>query len=169
MKFALPLAIMLTGCVSDPPLPAPLFDCKGKEERYILRALDDGALALEIQAPPKGNIGTSTHLVNWTEIRTGFVTGQQGGHQGHVRLSDGPRHFVLYEGRNGQLSNSPGKSYAGVALVTGNTDSEPQTLAECPASPINQTLLDNVQKERTAANAPPLVDEDSGGAFDGWF
>ena len=131
--------------------------------------MDDGDLVLEIEEAAEGKVGVSTWLHSWSDIRTGYVTGQQGGHQSHLRLFDGERHFVLYEGENGRLSDVPGATYAGVALMGGGLNAEPEELAACEASPTNRALLENVRKVRAVAEASELADEEVGGPFDMWF
>jgi hypothetical protein len=161
--------LVLSACAGERPWPPPLFDCAGKGERYVLRSLEDGDLVLEIEEATQGKVGVSTWLHSWSDIRTGYVTGQQGGHQGHLRLFDGKQHLVLYEGVNGRLSDVPGAAYAGVALVDGGSNSEPEELVACEASETNRTLLENVRKVRADAEAPELADEEAGGPFDVWF
>ena len=160
---------MLAGCATDQPWPPPLFDCNGNGERYVLRSSEEGSLIVEIEARSKGNVGVSTWLHSWTEIRTGWVGGQQGGHQAHVRLNDGQRNLIFYEGEDGLLADSPGRTYAGVVEVGQSGLDEPEVLAECNASATNRALLDNIHNMRDAADMPPLPDEVENGPFDAWF
>lgn len=167
VTVALALALV-SGLHAKPALP-PLFDCKSADARYVLQASADGSLALEIETRPAAGGGTSTRLRSWHEIRTGWVGGQQGGHQSHLRLSDGRRSLVLYEGEDGSLAERPGRTYAGVmeAGVEGLTDA--RLLAECEASATNRSLLDSVRRLRQAAGVPDFPEEIDGGPFDGWF
>ena len=146
-----------------------MFDCAGPSERYLLRALDDGDLVLEIEASREGSVGVSTWLSSWTDMRTGSVVDQQGGRQSHLRLFDGKRQIVLYEGKAGLLSEAPGATQAGVALLDGDSNGEPIEVAACEASPTNRTLLENVRRTRAAAKAPNLDEEEAGGPFDVWY
>lgn len=134
-----------------------------------MHGLDDGSLALEIEEARDGPVGLSTWVLHWTDQRTGYLRGQGDGHQSHLRLYDGRQNFILYEGVNGRLTDLPGVSYAGVALVTGPDDSEPVVGAECEADATNRTLFENVRKLREAAAAPELASEDSDGPFEAWF
>lgn len=159
----------MTGGAAHRAEPPPLFDCKGTAARYFLRSSDDGSLLVEIEAPNARAPGVSTRLEGWTEIRTGRVVGQQGGHQSHVRLYDGQRNIIFYEGLDGELAARPGRTYAGVVEVGPSGTEEPETLAECRASATNRALLDNVRTARDAAGKPAFPEEDEGSAFDGWF
>lgn len=129
----------------------------------------DGSLVLEIEAPAEGGVGVSTWLHAWTDIRTGYVIGQQGGHQGHLRLADGQQHYVLFAGEDGLLVDRPGRTYAGVALSDDGGLENAVHVASCEASDTNRALLENVRRARIAAKAPPLAEEELGGRFDGWF
>ena len=111
----------------------------------------------------------SARLEGWTETRTGRVVGQLGGHQSHVRLYDGQRNIIFYEGLDGELADRPGRTYAGVVEVGPSGMEEPKALAECEASATNRALLDNVRTARETAGKPPFPEEDAGSAFDGWF
>ena len=162
-------ALALSACSGEEPWPPPLFDCEGKGERYLLRDLGDGSLVLEIEAAPVGKVGVSTWLSSWSDIRKGSVVGQQGGHQSHLRLFDGKQHIVLYEGDDGPMSDVPGATHAGVALLGGSSNGELVKVADCEASRTNRALLENVRRARVAAKAPDLADEDVGGPFDKWY
>jgi hypothetical protein len=161
--------LALAACNGEEPWPPPLFDCEGNGDRYVLRDLNNGELVLEIEDPPTGNVGMSTWISSWTDIRSGSVVGQQGGHQSHLRLFDGKQHFVLYEGENGVLSDTAGATHAGVAVLDESSNGEPLVVADCEASPTNRALLDNVRKARAAAGVPQLVEEEVGGPFDQWY
>ena len=102
-------------------------------------------------------------------MRTGYGTGQQGGHQSHLRLFDGNRHYVFFEGNNGALSETPGVTYAGVSLMEAGGSAEEVTLASCEADETNSSLLESVRRLREGAGLPALATEDAGGPFDGWF
>ncbi|HTN15831.1 MAG TPA: hypothetical protein VL094_13600 [Sphingomonadaceae bacterium] len=150
--------------------PSPLlFDCAGETGRYRLFGSGEGNFALEIEEAREGPTGVSTWLLQWTEARTGYVIGQQGGHQSHLRLTDGLAHYIFFEGVNGQLSGAPGVTYAGIVRVDGSGDSQPVSLASCEANETNRNLLENVQRERVDAGLPELATEDVDGPFDGWF
>ena len=145
-----------------------LFDCASAEQRFILHGSPGGNLSLEIAERRDGALGISTWRDGWSEIRTGYVIGQQGGHQSHLRLSDGSDHFILFEGENGQLSDTPGETYAGVSLVE-DAGGEPASLVSCEASPANRSVIANVRGLRARAGLPELAGEETGGSFDGWF
>ena len=156
------------GAVGQTPETA-IFDCDGGKYRYRVHDSGDGNLALEIEDRRPGPVGVSTYLLDWSDMRTGYVTGQQGGHQSHLRLFDGDRHYVLFEGNNGALSESPGASYAGVSLIEEGGSAEEVTLASCDASETNSSLLESVRRLREAAGLPALAIEEAGSPFDGWF
>lgn len=126
-------------------------------------------LVLEIDSPPKGKVGVSTWLHAWTDVRTGWVGGQQGGHQSHVRLNDGQRNYVLYEGEDGSLAERPGRTCAGVVVVGRDDIGNIEVVADCEASGTNRALLDNLRKMRDAAGQPDLPEEVENGPFDAWF
>jgi hypothetical protein len=146
-----------------------LFDCASPEYRYILHGSPDRELSLEISDKSDGPIGVSTWRGRWTDMRTGYVTGQQGGHQRHLRLSDRAGHFILYEGENGELAEVPGQTYAGVSLLEGAGEGEPVNLASCEASAANRSVVQSVRDLRARAGLPELPEEEPDGPFDAWF
>ncbi len=169
MKCLATLALSLA-VFADEGEPSPLlFDCAGETGHYRLYGSGEGNFALEIEEARQGPTGVSAWLVRWTEARTGYVIGQQGGHQSHLRLTDGRAHYIFFEGVNGQLSETPGFTYAGIVRVGGSGDSPPVSLASCEANETNRNLLENVQRERLDAGLPELATEDVDGPFDGWF
>ena len=160
--------LALSACTEPEAPDFVLFDCASAKQRYILHGAPDGSLSLEIAEELDSPLGVSTWRGRWTAIRSGHVTGQQGGHQRHLRLSDREGHFILYEGENGALSDAPGKTYAGVSWVEGN-GGEPVSLASCEASPTNRSVVENVNDLRVRAEIPQLAQEELDGPFDAWF
>jgi hypothetical protein len=159
---------MVAGGASDAPQRI-LFDCRSEGQRHTLQAASDGRLTLTIATGGGAQSLATATLRAWHDIRVGGVIGQQGGHQDHLRLHDGRRHFVLFEGENGELSDDPGTTYAGLVVFDERSEIEPAYTATCEPDPINRTLLANVHEARAAGNAPSLREEDAGGQFDGWF
>lgn len=169
------LPLLLSGCaganeiLAGADLPPPLFSCAGNEYTYILHHVGDGALALEIAGPTRGNIGTGTWLTDWQDQRIGYVTGQDGGHQHHLRLVTDEGSYILYEGNNGKLTDAPGRTYAGVTYWPNAANVGESTLVQCAADGPNGRFVETVQQLRSDANLAPLAEEVADGPFDGWF
>lgn len=107
-----------------------------------------------------------TSAADWSNVRLGRVTGQQGGHQSHVRFSNGDTHYIVFEGADGQLSRRPGYSYSGIAVVAGERE---LARLECRGA----AAIASGMTEAVRALAPvPLrgrLDETRESFFDGWF
>lgn len=161
---ALGLAMMATAAPGAPPTP-PLFSCRDADWTATLIGTEDGRLLLETRPSARGmgNVASS-----WEEVREGYVGGQGGGHQSHLRLFDGFRQIILFEGEDGSLADRPGRTYAGALTIT---ESNPQQdfRIDCAATPDNAALLDNVRAWAARTGAKPPLPEDEGGPFDAWF
>jgi len=97
-------------------------------------------------------------LRNWSNVRSGYVRGQGNGYQRHVRVSRGHTSYVIYEGANGDLSDSPGIRYSGIAVLDG--ENTVATLS-CPGRSV--LALDDPLLSRRVA------EEATDGPFDAWF
>src|SRR5690606_13624858 len=95
----------------------PLYSCRfgrkigsvcGGSDRVTYRFGSAARTEMEIASKP-----------DWSNIRLGFVNGQQGGHQSHIRFTRGDTHYVVFEGANGQATTRPGFTYSGIAIVAG--------------------------------------------------
>lgn len=106
---------------------------------------------------------------DWSNVRIGMVTGQQGGSQHHIRFTQVDSHYIVYHGVDGQLADRPGRTYSGMVLVLGPQGEWEGSSLKCRGgAEIHPEFEDAV-----AATAPEhlragLV-ETEGGAFDGWF
>jgi hypothetical protein len=149
------------------PAPAILFDCADQAWSVKLLALDHGRLVL--MTNPTGRTGaTGKATASWEDIRHGFVVGQGGGHQSHVRLFDGVRSSILFEGVDGALADRPGRTYAGVVTITEAAPDQDFQM-ECPATTANARIVDGVTEWAARSGAQPPRGEDVDGPFDGWF
>lgn len=144
-----------------------LFHCRDDMWDVRLLGAPDGKLVL-VTNPHAMEGATAGANSNWQDIREGYLVGQQGGHQGHIRLYDGHRQIILFEGMDGDLADRPGRTYAG-ALTQTDANPAQDFRVECEAGETNRQLTENLRDwaERTGGPAP--VPEDAGGPFDGWF
>ncbi len=161
--------IGLTGCatVDGTAESHILFNCQDKNWSVQLIGTDSGQLVLTTK-PLSDSPITGNSTSNWQEIRSGHVTGQEGGHQRHIRLFDGRRHTILFEGRNGQLSDDPGRTYAGVASFE-PSDPQRSFAVNCAADTHNANVAENVRAWLLGAGLPAPIEEVEGGEFDAWY
>ncbi len=156
--------LMHSGAIGGEPAET-LFACADADHDFVLQGSADGRLVLLSSS----GSATSAHVESsWQLVREGYVNGQGGGYQSHVRLYDGVRHVILFEGANGSLTDDPGRAYAGVA--TQNDGDPAQDLRfECEADVPTTDVVGRVRKwsQRTGGPAPEA--EEPGGPFDGWF
>ncbi len=146
-------------------LPETLFACADGEHDVVLQGSADGRLVLLFGS---GSAKSAHAASSWQEVREGYVNGQGGGYQSHVRLYDGMRHVILFEGANGSLTDDPGRSYAGVA--TQNDGDPAQNLRlECEAAVPATDVVGRVREWSEGTGGPTLQAEEQGGPFDGWF
>lgn len=144
--------------------PETLFACADADHDVVLQGSAEGTLVLLSRS---GSATSAQATSSWQLVREGYVNGQGGGYQSHVRLYDGTRHTILFEGANGALSDDPDHAYAGVA--TQNPDDPAQDFRfECAVDATNADVVSNLRKwaERTGGPAP---EPEEGDAFDGWF
>ena len=175
MKTAGVLALALAagaatpgGTVAQPvPAPAILFDCADRAWSVKLLAPDSGSLVL-ITSPNDRAEAIGNVTASWDDVRKGHVVGQGGGHQSHIRLFDGVRSFILFEGEDGALADQPGRTYAGVVTITQSAPDQDFQI-DCPATQTNARLVASVAEWSARVGAKPPRGEDEGGPFDGWF
>ena len=156
-------SVALAASAANPP--QTLFECSDQRWRVSLLGTDDGRLVL-LTAPHGRGMGNAQSA--WDEVRQGYVVGQQGGHQSHIRLYDGVRHIILFEGEDGQLADRPGRTYAGAVTQTAR-DPQQDFSVVCAADAINGALVENLidWAERTGVPRPEAEEPDS--PFNGWF
>lgn len=147
--------------------PQVLFDCRNDDWAVELLGTDDKRLIL-FTTPLKGGGRMGNAQSSWDEVREGHVIGQGGGHQRHIRLSDGVRQIILLEGTDGSLADRPGRTYAGALTIT-KTNPAQDFRIDCPASETNASLVANVAEWAKRVGAPLPRAEDEGGPFDAWF
>ena len=108
---------------------------------------------------------------DWSNVRIGMVTGQGGGHQSHVRFTSGDRHYIVYEGEDGTLADTPGRRYSGIYVGDGADAGREVANRQCRG---NSVLLGN-WIGMAHDHAPPalresgVLHEEEGGPFDAWF
>ena len=147
--------------------PQRLFDCRNDAWAVeLLGTVDKRLILLTRSLQGGGRMGNAQS--SWSEVREGRVVGQGGGHQAHIRLFDGMRQVILFEGEDGALADRPGRTYAGALTITESNPAQDFRI-DCPASEINAQLLENVAAWAERTGAPRPTSEDEGGPFDGWF
>lgn len=163
---ALALAMSAQAGAAGTPSDQVLFRCSDDAWNVTLYGTGDGRLLLETRSTGAGNIGNVAS--SWDEVREGYVRGQGGGHQRHLRLFDGFRQIILFAGEDGELADQPGRTYAGALTIT-ERNPQQDFAVTCMTDETNAALLDNVRAwaERTGAKTP--VPEEEGGPFDAWF
>ncbi len=105
---------------------------------------------------------------DWSNVRLGFVTGQQGGHQSHIRFSRGDTHYVVFEGANGQAATNPGYSYSGIAIVAGADAGKTLGRLDC-GNGLDASAMAEAARDRAPAALRERLNETTDGPFDGWF
>ncbi len=106
---------------------------------------------------------------DWSNVRIGMVTGQQGGSQHHIRFTQGDSHYIVYHGVDGQLADRPGRTYSGVTQVLGPNGEWEGNSWNCKrGAQIDPGFEDTVAAMVPEVLRPGLI-ETRGGAFDGWF
>lgn len=144
-----------------------LFACEDAEWAVTLLGTEDGRLLLVTN--PKALPGARANYAStWEEIREGRVIGQQGGRQSHIRLFDGIRQIVLFEGVDGELADEPGRTYAGAFTQT-EKNPEQDFAIDCEASETNAALARNLTRWAGETGTLPPLPEPEDGPFDGWF
>ncbi|ANU06500.1 hypothetical protein [Paraurantiacibacter namhicola] len=147
--------------------PQVLFECKDADWSVRLLGTGDGKLVL-ITSRLSGPPSTAGVTSSWREVREGRVTGQEGGHQSHLRLHDGYRQIILFEGRSGNLSDNPGETHAGAMTFTQRNPAQDLRVT-CEADETNAKLVENTVKWAEQTGGPVPQPEDEGGEFDAWF
>ncbi|KPH57612.1 hypothetical protein [Novosphingobium sp. ST904] len=100
-------------------------------------------------------------LPDWSNVRVGDVRGQGNGYERHVRISRGRFHYVVFEGMNGELSESPGRAYSGIAVLEGARGERELITLSCPGRSAHDLSAPLLQ-ERAEAEEP-------NGPFDMWY
>jgi hypothetical protein len=165
-RLAAALSLVLAVAASAAsPAPELLFACRDDNWSVTLLGTENGRLLLETR--PSG-AGMGNVASNWDEVREGYVIGQQGGHQSHIRLYDGFRQIILFEGEDGQLTESPGRIYAGALTITERNPQQDFSIA-CAADDTNIGIVANVRRWAESNGAKPPLPEEDGSPFDAWF
>jgi hypothetical protein len=106
---------------------------------------------------------------DWSNVRIGMVTGQQGGSQHHIRFTQGDSHYIVFHGVDGQLADRPGRTYSGVVQVLGPEGEWEGNSWDCKRrAAIHPDFEDTVAALAPEALRGSLI-ETEGSAFDGWF
>ncbi len=166
-------ALAVSGCQLDTgpqpkePEPVVLFDCSDGNDRIRLLGRNNDYLAVEKRLDKVGAVTMETFM--WDEIRSVRVTGQQGGHQSHIRFSDRLDHFILFEGSNGELADRPGETYAGATILSASDPDQPRLQISCEATELNRGVVEAVRSWEIERGRPEPQAEEPGSPFDGWF
>ena len=107
---------------------------------------------------------------DWRNIHVGYVVGQGGGHQSHVRFSTGDRHYIVYEGKNGAFADSPGLRHSGIYVGAG-PDGRRQLAYHYCRRPAAESSWPQALEEHAppAVRAAGVQSEEAGGPFDAWY
>ncbi|WP_395392152.1 hypothetical protein WBP07_14655 [Novosphingobium sp. BL-8A] len=98
---------------------------------------------------------------DWSNIHQGDVRGQGNGYQRHVRLTNGRFHYVVFEGMDGNLTDNPGRTYSGIAVLEGPKGERAVSTLNCPGRSVHD-LDARLVLERAGA-------EEENGPFDMWY
>ena len=128
-----------------------------------------GVLAYRFGALGKPSLEVAS-TPDWSNVHVGWVGGQGGGHQSHVRFTTGNHHYVVFEGENGALSDRPGRTDSGIYVGRGPQGDE-VGYHQCGKGPDphrdwGDALLDHAPAEVGARGIPV---EAENGPFDAWF
>jgi hypothetical protein len=144
----------------------PLYSCRfgkkigsvcGGSDRVTYRFGSTAKTEMEIASRP-----------DWSNVRLGFVTGQQGGHQSHIRFTRGDTHYIVFEGANGQAAVNPGHSYSGIAIVAGPDGGKALGRLDC-GNGTDASAMADAARDRAPAALREQLNETLNGPFDGWF
>lgn len=124
---------------------------------------------LVVEEQQFGLVGIPRYRIEPDNIRIGQVIGQKGGHQTHVRLSDESSHYILFEGSNGELTEQPGLTYAGAAILPVSSEDTPRLQFSCEATELNRGVVEAVRSWEIERGRPAPQNEEPGSRFDGWF
>jgi hypothetical protein len=146
--------------------PAPSHQCKADERVLYACAFPRGVASLCAGrnsvhyrfGPQRRPAIDLASRPDWANVHSGYLRGQGDGHQSHVRISQGQFHYVIYEGMNGSLSESPGRTYSGVVVLEGEREVARLNCAGRATIALHDDLL-----ERRA------LPEQADGPFDMWF
>jgi len=120
--------------------------CSGERNSYRYGPLDDPEIDIS-RAPGEAGV--------WQ----GWVGGQGGGHQTHIRFRNGGYDYIVLSGEDGRLADNPGRVYSGVVVMRGE---EEVARLDCPVT--------TYQTEIPASMIPnDIPAEAEGGEFDAWF
>ena len=128
--------------------------------------LSDGKVHVRIRRRQPGDLSASSNA-DWSNVHT-FVNRSQGGlNQDRVRITEGSRHYVVYWGETGSLSESPGTIFAGAAVLD---DSAPrEKIANYACKPGSESGLRPISSIEGQAPANWDGEEYSDGPFSGIF
>lgn len=168
--LALLVAAALTSVGAAPAqasFPEVLFACSDARWSVELLGTADGRLLLTTSEPGRpGAIAAAA--MSWDEVRERQASNRRGAYQRHLRLSEGGRQIILFEGAGGALVGRASPKFAGVLTITEPNPAQ-DFRVDCPADDTNRSLLANVAAwaARTGASLP--TPEEPGGPFDRAF
>ena len=178
--FWVAATLFATGCDMAPTSMAatrPTTQCS-KEETVIYSCTfgkkigslcaGNGALHYRFGALRKPGLSLSSNS-DWENVRLGYVIGQGGGHQSHVRLTNGETHYIVYEGENGKLADKPGRLYSGITVVGGQRGDIKLAYLVCKRNAIVHPSMTEAARALAPAAKLDQLNEVQDGPFDGWF
>ena len=106
---------------------------------------------------------------DWSNVRIGMVTGQQGGSQHHIRFTQVNDHYIVHHGVDGQLADRPGRTYSGVVQVLGPEGEWEGNTWTCKGRATIHPEFEDVVAAQAPESLRAGLNETEGSAFDGWF
>jgi hypothetical protein len=99
---------------------------------------------------------------DWNNVRPGWAVGQQGGHQPHIRFTNGATHDADFEGEDGQLAGRPGRICSGVAVVLAPRGEQERATLDCKGRARIHPHFTGVVEAQAPQRLPGRLDEARG-------
>lgn len=118
---------------------------------------------------PSIDIGNTS---DWSNIHLGHVVGGGGGHESHIRFTNGETHYIVFEVGQGQLHDRPGHYSYGIAVVAGERGEREIANFLCRSA---VTISEEYEPFRAAVASQTSrevlerLEEVQDGPFDGWL
>lgn len=106
-----------------------------------------------------------TSDARWSNIHLGYVTGGGGGHQSSIRFTRDGHDYVVYEGIQGSLHESPGKRWSGLDIAVGEDIIDAK---KCKGKAVMVSDFTSVG-DKAPADLREGLYEPEGSMFDGWY
>jgi hypothetical protein len=107
-------------------------------------------------------------LSDWSNIHVGSAYGGADA-QSHIRFTRGTTHYLVVSGEMGNLSDTPGKQYGAVAVVTGSNGEGALSTLDCRGKPAGEADLRNAIWFSIPEAIRDSREEQADGPFDAHF